>query len=101
MLLGEQQDSSYIRLVMVKGVQLRRGHVERTVLGEAVIQSLVQRQQVHVMHGQVVRVVPALQVAHVDQRCSVESGRTKTRRWKDRKWLPLEAELPGRKQPHL
>lgn len=80
MLLGEQQDSSYVRLVMVKGVQLRRGHVERTVLGEAVIQSLVQRQQVHVMHRQVVRVVPALQVTHVDQRRSVESGRTKTRR---------------------
>lgn len=79
MLLGEQQDSSYVRLVMVKGVQLRRGHVERTVLGEAVIQGLVQRQQVHVVHGQVVRVVPALQVAHVDQRGSVESGRTKTR----------------------
>lgn len=60
MLLGEEQDSSYIRLVVVKGVQLRRGHVEGPVLGEAVIQSLVQRQQVHVVHGQVVRLVPAL-----------------------------------------
>lgn len=37
MLLGKQQDSSYVGFVMVEGVELRRGHVERPFLWEAVI----------------------------------------------------------------
>lgn len=76
MLLGEQQDSSYVGLVVVQRVQLGRGHVERSVLGETVVQSFVQRQQVHVVHRQVVCVVTALLVTHVDQRCSVKSETT-------------------------
>ena len=77
MLLGEQQDSSHVGLVVVQRVQLGRGHVERSLLGETVIQSFVQRQQVHVVHGQVVGVVPALRVADVDQRRSVKSDETR------------------------
>lgn len=77
MLLGEQQDSSHVRLVMVQRVQLGRGHVERPVGGEPVVQSLIQGQQVHVVHGQVIRVVTALLEANVDQRRSVEPGTTR------------------------
>ncbi len=73
MFLGEQQDSSHVGLVVVQRVQLRRGHVERSVLWETVVQSVVQRQQVHVVHRQVVCVITALQVTHVDQRRSVKS----------------------------
>lgn len=71
-LLGEQQDSSYVGLVVVQRVQLGRRHVEGAVLGEAVVQGVVQGQQVHVVHGQVVGVVAALQVTHVDQRRPIE-----------------------------
>lgn len=77
MLLGEQQDSSHIRLVVVQWVQLRRGHVERPVLGETIVQSVILRQQVHIVHRQVVRVVPALQVTHIDQRRPVKSEKHK------------------------
>lgn len=97
MLLSEQQDSSYICLVMVKGVQLRRGHVKRSLFGETVIQSVVQRQQVHIVHRQVVGVVPTLQVTHINQRCPVESGRRK----EERKWSPFRPELQGWTQSHL
>lgn len=79
MFLGEQQDSSYIGFVVVERVQLRWGHVERSILGETVVQSIIQGQQIHVMHRQIVGVVTTLQVAHVDQRRSVKSE-TMTRR---------------------
>ena len=72
MLLGEQQDPPHVRLVVVQRVQLGRGHVEGPALGEPVVQSVVQGQQVHVVHRQVVCVVAALQEAHVDERRSVK-----------------------------
>lgn len=77
MLLGEQQDSSHVCLVVVQRVQLRRGHVERPALRETIVQSVVQRQQVHVVHRQVVCVVPALQVTHIDKRRPVKSKKHK------------------------
>lgn len=81
--LCEQQDSSHVGFVMVKRMQLRRGNMEGSLFREAIVQGLVEGQQVHVMHGQVVCVIPALHVAHVDQRCSVESGtRKKTKQEK-------------------
>lgn len=73
-LLGEQQDSAHVGLVVVERVQLWRGDVEGSIFREAVVQSVVKGQQVHVVHGQVVCVIPTLHVAHVDQRRSVESG---------------------------
>lgn len=72
MLLGEQQDSSHVRLVVVQRVQIRRRHVKWSILREAIIQSVIQRQQVHIVHRQVVCVISALQVTHVDQRRSVK-----------------------------
>lgn len=74
MRLGEQQDASYVGVVVVEGVQLRRGHVEGPRCWEAVVQLLVEGQQVHVVHRHVVRVIGALQEAHVDQGRPVEPG---------------------------
>lgn len=73
-LLGEQQDASYVGVVVVEGVQLRRGHVEGSRCWEAVVQLLVEGQQVHVVHRHVVRVIGTLHKAHVDQGGPVEPG---------------------------
>lgn len=73
-LLGEQQDPAHVRLVVVERVQFGRGHMEGAVLREAVVQGVVEGQQVHVVHGKVVSVVAALQETHVDQGRSVEPG---------------------------
>lgn len=72
MLLGEQQDSSHVGFVVVERMQLRRGHVKRTVFWETIVQSLVHWQQVHIMHGQVVCVITTLQVTNVNERRSIE-----------------------------
>lgn len=71
-LLGEQQDAANIGLVVVERVELRGGHVEGPSLREAIVQLLIEREQIHVMHGNVVRAVAALQEAHVDEGRPVE-----------------------------
>lgn len=71
-LLGEQQDAADISLVVVERVELWGGHVEGPSLRKAIVQLLVEREQVNVMHGNVVRAVAALQEAHVDKRRPVE-----------------------------
>lgn len=57
---------------MIEWVELRGGDVEGALLREPVVQGRVEGHQVHVVHGQVVRVIAALQVAHVDQGRAVE-----------------------------
>lgn len=71
-LLGQQQDAAHVGLVVVERVELRGSHVEGPGLGEAIVKLLVEGQQVHVVHGDVVRAVAALQEAHVDERCPVK-----------------------------
>jgi len=71
-LLGEQQDAAHVGLIVVERVQLRGCHVEGSCLREAVVQLLVERQEIDVMHRDVVGVVAALQEAHVDQGCPVK-----------------------------
>lgn len=71
-LLGEQQDAADIGLVVVEGVELWGGHMEGPCLREAIVQLLVEREQVHVVHGDVVCAVAALQEAHVDECRPVE-----------------------------
>lgn len=83
MSLGEQQDASHVGLVVVERVQLGRGHVERPVLGETVVQGVVQGQQVHVVHRQVICVVAALQVTDVDERRSVKPEREEIKKKKN------------------
>lgn len=75
MLLGEQQDAADVGLVVVERVELWGGYMEGTRLGEAVVQLRVEREQVHVMHGDVVRAVATLQEAHVDEGCPIEPVR--------------------------
>lgn len=72
MLLGEQQDATDVGLVVVERVELWGGHVEGPSLREAIVQLLVERKQIHIVHGDVVRAVAALQEAHVDECCPVE-----------------------------
>lgn len=72
MLLGEQQNPSHVCFIMIQGVELWRGHMERSFLREPIVQSLIQRQQVHIVHSNIISVVPALCVAHVDERGSVK-----------------------------
>lgn len=67
MLFGQQQYSTHVGLVVVQGVQLGWGDVEGSLLREAIVQSLVLRQQVHIVHGDVVGVIATLQEANVDQ----------------------------------
>lgn len=71
-LLGEQQDAADIGLVVVERVELWGGHVEGPCLREAIVQLLVEREQVHVVHGDVVCAVAALQEAHIDECRPVE-----------------------------
>lgn len=79
MFLGEQQDPAHVGFVVVKRMQLGRSHVKRSVCRKTVVQSVIERQQVHVVHGQVVGVVATLQEADVDQRRAVKSEtRTET-----------------------
>lgn len=66
-LLGEQQDAAHIGLVVVERVELWGGHVEGPGLREAIIQLLIEREQIHVVHGDVVCAIAALQEAHVDE----------------------------------
>lgn len=47
-------------------------------LWEAIVQLLVEREQIHVVHGNVVCAVAALQEAHIDERCPIEPAREKT-----------------------
>jgi hypothetical protein len=53
-------------------VELRGGHVEGPSLRETIVQLLVEGEQVHIMHSNVIRAVAALQEAHIDECCSVE-----------------------------
>lgn len=79
MLFGEEQDAAYVGFVMVDGVQLWRGHMERPLRWKAVVQGLVHGKQVHVVHGYVVCLISTLQIAHVNEGGSVETlrdGRT-------------------------
>lgn len=71
-LLGKQQDATDVGLVVVEWVELRRGHVEGPGLWEAIVQLLIEREQVHIVHGDVVCAVAALQKARVDECCPVE-----------------------------
>ena len=76
-LLREQQDAAHIGLVVVERVELWGGHVEGPSLREAIIQLLIEREQIDVMHGNVVCAVAALQEAHIDECCPVEPTQDK------------------------
>lgn len=71
-LLGKQQDATNVGLVVVERVELWGGHVEGPSLWEAIVQLLIEWEQVHVVHGNVVCAVAAFQEARVDERCPVE-----------------------------
>lgn len=59
-LFGQQQNAAHIGLVVVQRVELWGGHVEGPGLREAIVQLLIEREQVHVVHGDVVCAVAAL-----------------------------------------
>lgn len=46
--------------------------MEGPSLWEAIVQLLIEREQIHVVHGNVVCAVAALQEAHIDERCPIE-----------------------------
>lgn len=46
--------------------------MEGSVAGETVVQGVVKGQQVHIMHGQVICVIPALKEPHIYQRGAVK-----------------------------
>lgn len=71
-LFGQQQNAAHIGLVVVERVELWGGHMEGPSLWEAIVQLLIEREQVHVVHGDVVCAVAALQEAHVDECCPIE-----------------------------
>lgn len=71
-LLGKQQDATNVGLVVVERVELWGGHVEGPSLWEAIVQLLIEREQVHVVHGDVVCAVAAFQEARVDECCPIE-----------------------------
>lgn len=59
--------------IAVLGMQTRRCHMERTFRWIVVLQVLVQRKQINVMHGDVVKIVFCKQISHIDQWSSIES----------------------------
>ena len=59
---------------MIEGVELRRRDVQGPFLGIAVEESIVDWEQVHVVHGNVVAAVTTEDEANVEQRGSVEPG---------------------------
>lgn len=71
-LLGEKEDAAHVGLVMVERVELWGGHMEGPSLREAIVQLLIEGEQVHVVHCNVVGAVAALQEAHIDECCPVE-----------------------------
>lgn len=71
-LFGQQQNAAHIGLVVVERVELWGGHMEGPSLREAIVQLLIEREQVHIVHGDVVCAVAALQEAHIDECCPIE-----------------------------
>lgn len=71
-LFGQQQNAAHIGLVVVERVELWGGHMEGPSLWEAIVQLLIEREQVHIVHGDVVCAVAALQEAHIDECCPIE-----------------------------
>lgn len=59
--------------VMVAWVEVRGSNMIGTIMRELINQCRVERQQVHIMHGNIVTINTRLQKAHVEQRGTVEA----------------------------
>ena len=72
MLLLQQQNTAYERPIVILRVKFRGSHVERPDVRVTVVEVRVQRQEVDIVHADVIAFRRTLEEADIDQGSTVE-----------------------------